>query len=62
MIVIVILILRDGFPYLFYINIVGSKEYRVCGRGGGTSSEERKTKKGRKGKVLGEKMEMGSKN
>ena len=45
--VLVILILRDGFPYLFYIHIVGIKEYRVWG--GGTSSKGRKRLK-REGK------------
>jgi len=48
-----ILIHRDGFPYPFYIHIAGSKEYRVWG--GDIFKRKKKTKKGRKGKVFGEK-------
>ena len=47
---------RDG------INIEGSKEYRVyLGGGGDIFKRKKNTKKGREGKILGGKKEMGSK-
>jgi hypothetical protein len=61
-ILIFILILRDGFPYLFYIHIVGIKEYRVWGGGGHLQKEEKVLKgKGIRG-IGGKKWKWEAKN
>ena len=48
---ILIFILRDGFPCLFYIHIVGIKEYMVWG--GGHLQKEEKDSKGKETRGIG---------